>query len=833
MRTAQDIINDYRARGYSEERLRALANGRSEPTRSELLALLDSEAGAPAPESAAEEIMGGILQDAESSEHDALPDEEEAVELVIDTADREAETLEVVLPDETDEDESEEAKAETAEDETSEDETTEDAAESADSPLAVTSDMIFVDDVQDEPVAEAVCEDMETTVESETTEADAPEEDAIESALEEDVMSATLEADTETEKETEPVMTKAEGEVCEADDAEEAVEEAIVEPAAHESVGIDFEDDDEAVAEDAEEAPAATLASVHVERLTAEEYEVRAEETGLGEPDSDAELIDLRALEEISELGEHWPSVESVEAAEHEDVLTDQEESALIAFHGDGEQMDIFQALGSDKAARRSLLVIQQALEEDPELETSLHENNVVALNAPYAMDDEAAGPELVADDDVMMDEEESALIQFPSDMIPMYEAIGSTRDLGVGDLFNKKLVIDTAQETALEANLAAEGSGFSHTERLDDGVEAEIAQMRNWLAELEDELNLKDLETRQLKTLIEDRDSVMAMQSSEIDTLRAELDMQSDTASLAGEYEQKVTRFEKELASARNRLTELEYERNVLATETVPNLKKDKEDMAAVLEDQVIDFQRFRSESGRRQALAYTLAAAAGIMMVLVPMLHMTRTSGMATKYEAVQSELMAQVDEAESKLADAETERLAMEKRLSDLSREYTTAQAQWSSEKATLQKTIETSERELAQARQVLDTHAMAPSRDSVRAANARAGVQTDDRATLTVRTHRNEVRGVDQWLERRRARQSDSGSGETRYVTAVVQRGEGLSDVLRRSTGAVGDATVWDEIGRINNLQKHARGFWIIHPGQTIKLPKNPNSVASAQ
>ncbi|MCX7935643.1 MAG: hypothetical protein N3A66_10360, partial [Planctomycetota bacterium] len=45
MRTAQDIVADYRKRGYSDERIRALANNRPEPIRSEILALLQATAG--------------------------------------------------------------------------------------------------------------------------------------------------------------------------------------------------------------------------------------------------------------------------------------------------------------------------------------------------------------------------------------------------------------------------------------------------------------------------------------------------------------------------------------------------------------------------------------------------------------------------------------------------------------------------------------------------------------------------------------------------------------------------------------------------------------------
>jgi len=46
-RTAQRIITDYRARGYDNSRIRALANGRPEPMRSDILKLLGKDEAMP------------------------------------------------------------------------------------------------------------------------------------------------------------------------------------------------------------------------------------------------------------------------------------------------------------------------------------------------------------------------------------------------------------------------------------------------------------------------------------------------------------------------------------------------------------------------------------------------------------------------------------------------------------------------------------------------------------------------------------------------------------------------------------------------------------------
>ena len=72
MRTAKDIVADYRKRGYNDERIRALANNRPEPIRSEILSLLSTandqiEAGSQEKENADIDVMADI--NAESNAH--------------------------------------------------------------------------------------------------------------------------------------------------------------------------------------------------------------------------------------------------------------------------------------------------------------------------------------------------------------------------------------------------------------------------------------------------------------------------------------------------------------------------------------------------------------------------------------------------------------------------------------------------------------------------------------------------------------------------------------------------------------------------------------------
>ncbi len=77
MRTAEDIVRDYRNRGYNEDRLRALANGRPEPMRSQILALLAENTAPPTttedPVAAAVEAIMATVTDATQSAADEIP----------------------------------------------------------------------------------------------------------------------------------------------------------------------------------------------------------------------------------------------------------------------------------------------------------------------------------------------------------------------------------------------------------------------------------------------------------------------------------------------------------------------------------------------------------------------------------------------------------------------------------------------------------------------------------------------------------------------------------------------------------------------------------------
>lgn len=805
MRTAQDIINDYRKRGYSDERLRALANGRAEPMRSEMLALLGDTQ-----EESIEEILEAVTHETV----DNLPDSEPEIELV----DGEDEAIEMELPEPAAADLPEEADSDS-----------EEAAVEEDQPVAEAAEE---DDVA--PVTEAmVLSAYEPDPEEES--ADLAEDGA-------DILAETLhEVEAEAEIEHEPKLEITDEPGAEIVNEHEAeTEEPLVENTQDEAAEeLEVPVAETVTGEEAEVAVAPVvdaakpLTPIQVERLTPEEYaEAYPQSNGVGD------VVGLAELESLQILGEAWPSVASVEAASHTPVLTHQEESALIAFHGDDEQMDLFDELRQSKAARRSLLQIKEAMDEDPEFHSAWKESSVLHIDPPYAITEEnEVGPHLLEDDEeeILMGSEESGLIRFPSEMMPMYDAIDAARPSDA-EAFAAALVKEAARDIAGEANMILPVAASAVTVPTVDAVEDEIIRMRAWLSELEEELRLKDIEANQLKSLIDDRDTVLEVQVSEIDNLRAELETQKDALTESTEQVSLLQAAERELKVTRHRLADTERERNILSSETVPNLQKDKEDMAEVLERQTIDFQRYRSDAGRRQALAYTLAAAASLLMVVVPLLHMMRGNNIEAGFEMREAELVARLDQATRRAEHAESTALAATNRISDLENEYSLAKATWQGERSRLRARSIDLQTQLAVVRQSNDVRTLAPSPDNVRAANNRVGLQTEPRATVTVGAHRNEVTGVESWLERRRqARAGNTGEAATvgNTVNATVQAGEGISDVLRRVTGSTGDMTVWEEVGRLNNLRRHSRGYWIIHPGQQIKLPRKPGSVASAQ
>ncbi|MBN2714169.1 MAG: hypothetical protein JXR97_17250 [Planctomycetes bacterium] len=764
MRTAEDIIKDYKKRGYSSDRLRALANGRAEPIRSQMLEILDREdAAAPVAEAEA-------------------PVTEEQSEVVMIETDEEVmieeEGASEILP-------------------------------------ADTFELIEEDTLPEAPQIQ------------EKTETESMDNEIIGQEAEEAVSAASDFNEADAYKEINNIM----------DNLSEGLK------ASHE--------EEEKLA-----AGMRVLAEIEVERISADEHYARMEQY----EGHTRVLIDLRQeeMEAINhELevghGEHWPSVEEISEAEHNVPMASQKSSVLVSFEDSVAQLDLFDVFEKHKSGARSLEVLQHAMSEDPELAEAIEdEENVVLLNAPYAVADDEESEEsedimAFTEDEVLVSDEQSSLISFPSDMIPMYEAINHTKDGNVLPIpaNNGEFMTDSeiAQiELIDEDEAAAEVASVSADEFLSavttnenaivrdnesaEIIEGEIAQLRNWLAEVEDALKCKEVEAHQLAAMIEDRDSTLAMQTEEISRLRDQINMSSESCESISEIEQKYEEVSNELSVIKVDFAKVQREYNILATETVPNLKSDKEDLLQVMEERSMEQEELRtalSSSGKRVAISYTLAAAASFLMVLVPVFHMISGNSASSQFETEKANLVAQLKTYEGDVQKSNAETIAVKHEFHQLKQNYLIDQQIWRAEEEKLKKAIEEKANELAMVRQNIGSPSGVPSLSNVRDANEAAGISSANAGSLRVSPPRNDgITNIEstRWGEQARANNNT--------LKTKVQSGEGIADVLLRKTGNRGDQTIWEDVARINNLKKSSRGYYIIHPGQELVLPASETS-----
>jgi len=846
MRTADDIIRDYRARGYSDERLRALANGRPEPVRSEMLELLAGSAEESAvPCEAAEDVLAKVADPVVGSE--PLPADEEEIILIVD-------------PD-------------TAPAAATEDEEVASASVSPDTGVADPVAHEQASAAEPEP-SEVEFADVLAEVTGEVSEAESAETDEEMSA---EAAAEDIVADAE----------KAEPLALEFEEDEAAQTEEADEPGALDALIAKLEaetDAAQALVEQMAPEAAANLAAVEVEHLTPEEYFERR-----GTPlDFASDVIDLRSgeaveagnsgvdeIQEIEEIGvsamevavdaemevtertedpvdeavaeaipagEHWPSPAAVEAASAEpDLFAKIDSDVFIVFQEDSEQT--VDSIKANRAAQRSLRVLQDALREDPELISAAEAGatgNIIQLNPPYAIasDEEAFFPQA---GDIPVEKDESGLIRFPAAMLESYQVIAEVRrnaeELGdeqdevaapvVFEATQAELFAEPAPDAAAEA-IIVPGEGACEVDAEAESLVEEIAVLRNWLTELEDALKLKKIEGEELARLLGQRDETLRMQSEEIERLRETLHADEARLHEVKLASEKLDTAQAELEGLRQEMAALEREYNILSTSTVPDLMQDKEDLVEMLETEAAKHQplsRALHESGRRVAVGYTLAAAASVLMVLSLVFHWIQGDTRRLEQENLLAEMKqdlihakeqtAALEQQKEKIQGEWTQRLkALERKntalVSDLAKARSKAQAQ------------EVMIAELRQNANRTPGPALRTPED-VRQDNDRALSDGSTRQELGGVRPRNEVRGI-------RVQPQPRATAGITTKKATVRQGEGISHVLWRELGSSSSELV-EWVVKQNRIEKHPRGFYLIRPGQELMIPASMDAVGA--
>lgn len=405
----------------------------------------------------------------------------------------------------------------------------------------------------------------------------------------------------------------------------------------------------------------------------------------------------------------------------------------------------------------------------------------------------------------------------------------------------------EEAQEAPSPASSPADSEGKGCTREassapLDASVMAETAELRQRLTEMEESCLCLELECQRLSQEVEKRVSLLIERDEEIESLRTRTKQLEAEKRTLEEAAREAEHAKKELAQLRRDFEALERRYNEIATGQVPDLFQDKEDLIELIEAQHRENETMKETlrmRGRRLALAYTTAAAASFLAILLPVLHYFHAKQEAQKH--VSAEILAQssLEEERRQRQRMELEVQTLQKKIAEVQRSHSADRTRWMQAMAEQKKSFEQRLAAATKVEQTIGAPNMTASgkKASPPTAVALQGPQDlrdETASSITQAPRRNEIKGVEDWqrkkLETTTAAAREKGSSPTRF--AVVKPGEGLSQVLWREYGT-SNRKLLEKVIEMNGLTRDGKGNPIIHPHQQLILPANPSSVALAE
>lgn len=322
--------------------------------------------------------------------------------------------------------------------------------------------------------------------------------------------------------------------------------------------------------------------------------------------------------------------------------------------------------------------------------------------------------------------------------------------------------------------------------------------------------------------------EALLAGKEKELDNLREKLALQNQRlAQMHAEKEQQKKLHEE--------LGKLQLQYNILSTETVPNLQRDKEELVALVGEEIArggELQEVAARRSRRMSYCITLAAAACVMLVLMPVIAMNRNETHRLEQEA----------RLATQLAQAQNVQEAIELERNELKHRLQAVRAEFSREKQAWQAQLTDLSRQLGQAQIMLTTDAT-PVRTGAGDFDPRLfDMQAVDGPVTGENGNYNRVVGVERWRQQQEQRQVTESttareqrtqnvtppvSEAEKYRIVKVRRGEGLSQVLWREYRASSPEMI-QQVSKLNNLSFDRRGNPILLLDQELKLPVNPST-----
>lgn len=412
--------------------------------------------------------------------------------------------------------------------------------------------------------------------------------------------------------------------------------------------------------------------------------------------------------------------------------------------------------------------------------------------------------------------------------------------------------------DSAVQAEIERE-----YQERLDEFA-ARLLDVQALKAETEERARLaaeevaaRDEELRRLQAQLKEEAESRQALAADVDAAKKE------TAAKCRELE-RYDGIQEEHERLYGEFEDLRHAYNEVVTDVLPELQNERDDLALTVERQSEETELLRGSLGsvrRRLAAGYSLAAAACLVLVAMPIANWLK-SGDSAKELAMDHQ---KVTEHLERLERVEKENIEAEKTIKNLRRDIEMARievAKLEDKNASLTRLADQHARELASAKSALRNGT--PSRTT-------SNLALQGSSHPDGRLHTNDVRDpagqIDRTVaENRNRRQTgdalaqngggglrppsgrqperiplttvarSDASGQSRQTrpggtTAKVKAGEGVAQVVYRVLGTR-DPDVINWVIRENKIKRDRRGNPLIYENQELRLPENGRTTQAA-
>jgi nucleoid-associated protein YgaU len=380
----------------------------------------------------------------------------------------------------------------------------------------------------------------------------------------------------------------------------------------------------------------------------------------------------------------------------------------------------------------------------------------------------------------------------------------------------------EVEQDTVSTTEQADESDAYGCAEGTETAlaVRSELAEVEAAVNRLESCLNTTREENEQLRALLGKKDELLRLLSAQNEEGKGKLARrEAEIAELkaANGYLHKLS---EENQTLRLQFEDAERERNILKYESVPNLEEQQLQLVEMMEQEQTSAQKAQvraRRAGRRSVLSGTLAAAASLALALSPGLSLQATDAPSQPKGAAADPALQLVSQGDNELRA----RLhSLSKRVERLQEEKEALHASYREKETTWKRQEGRLRRQLAQRDERLQERQVALSRELRDLRNERDQALGRLAQVRRAPSPPHDASGITR--ARPTANTGDNGqdpAAQASYYT--VERGDTFSEIVRSHYGTA-RRSVLNRVARENNIGN----VNAIHVGQRLKLPAMP-------